>query len=385
MDYMQRALDLACEALGRTSPNPAVGAVIVRRGEVVGEGFTQPPGSAHAEIVALAQAGQRADGAELYVTLEPCCHYGRTPPCTDAILEAGIRVVHIATVDPFPAVNGGGIEVLRRAGLEVRVGEREAAATKLNEAFFHFVRTRRPFVTAKWAMTLDGKIASRTGDARWITGDAARHVVHQERDASDAIIVGVGTAVVDDPKLTVRLDAGSQRSAPRSAPPLRVVFDSTARIPVESHLIATSHEQPTLVFVTSRASTERIECLRAAGAEVIAVPDSGGRVNPGVALERLAERGIVRVLLEGGGELFAAFFEAGLIDRVMAFVAPKVIGGRAAPTPIGGSGQNLMADATGLRDVVIRSFDADILIEGYPGLQRDPPRRVLIEAVNESS
>ncbi|HEX5417096.1 MAG TPA: bifunctional diaminohydroxyphosphoribosylaminopyrimidine deaminase/5-amino-6-(5-phosphoribosylamino)uracil reductase RibD, partial [Chloroflexota bacterium] len=225
---MQRALEVADRAVGRTSPNPAVGAVVVKDGLIVGEGFTQPPGSAHAEIMAIRAAGPRADGATLYVTLEPCCHRGRTGPCTEAILAAGIRAVHFATVDPFPAVNGGGARILREAEIAVTVGDHEAEARRLNLAFFHQVRTGRPFVTAKWAMTLDGKIATADGDSRWVSGEESRRIVHRERDASDAILVGVGTILADDPLLTVRLTPREDTRVPRPHAPWRVVLDTNA-------------------------------------------------------------------------------------------------------------------------------------------------------------
>jgi diaminohydroxyphosphoribosylaminopyrimidine deaminase/5-amino-6-(5-phosphoribosylamino)uracil reductase len=363
---MARALELADRALGRTSPNPAVGAVVVKNGRVVGEGFTQPPGADHAEIVALRAAGPRADGASLYVTLEPCCHYGRTPPCTDAILKVGIQAVYVATLDPFPQVNGQGAEQLRRAGLQVVVGERAADAARLNAAFLHSVRFQRPYVTAKWAMTLDGKTATASGDSRWISSEASRRLVHRERDASDAIVVGVGTVLADDPTLTVRLAPEDDVRAPRSHPPWRVVFDSQARTPPSSKLVTNNSDRRTFILVGDGAPRSRVEALVGAGAEVTSIATAGERIDPTAALAELYRRGVIRVLLEGGGELTAALFERRLVDRVLAFVAPKLSGGRAAPSPIAGAGREPMARAVELREVEVTTIGPDLLVEGSP-------------------
>lgn len=362
MDFLGRALELADRAVGRTSPNPAVGAVVVKDGVILGEGFTQPAGSHHAEIVALAAAGPRADGATLYVTLEPCCHHGRTPPCTEAILAAGIRAVHVSLLDPFPAVNGRGIAALRAAGLALTVGEHEAEARLLNAPFFHQVRTGLPFVTAKWAMTLDGKIATHTGDARWVSGPAARRVVHRERDASDAIVVGIGTVLADNPALTVRLEPEDRQRAARPSPPWRVVFDRQARTPPEARLIG--NDGRALIFVGGDAPAERITNLRAAGAVVTALPVIERGLDPRAALTELTHRGVTRVLLEGGGTLMGSFLEAQLINRVLAFVAPKLIGG-AAPTPLGAPGRARMAEAVTLHQVTWRGVGTDLAIEGW--------------------
>jgi diaminohydroxyphosphoribosylaminopyrimidine deaminase/5-amino-6-(5-phosphoribosylamino)uracil reductase len=362
---MQRALDLADLALGRTSPNPAVGAVLERDGRVVGEGFTQPPGQAHAEVVAIEAANALARGAELYVTLEPCCHYGRTPPCTLAVVKSGIRAVHVATLDPNPRVNGKGLAALREAGLAVDVGAHAGEAQRLNAAFFHFIRTGRPFVTAKWAMTLDGKIATRTGDSRWVTGPEARHAVHVERDASDAIVVGIGTALADDPALTVRLDPADARRPPRKSPPWRVVLDSQARLPLSAQLVRENSDRRTLVIAGELADPGRVAALSGAGVEVIRVAtDSSGRVEIDAALAVLAKRGAIRVLVEGGGELVGGLLESRRVDRVMAFVAPKIVGGAGAKSPVGATGFERMTDALNVLDVEVRTLGYDVLIEG---------------------
>ncbi len=366
MDYMSRALELADLALGRTSPNPAVGAVVVKNGLIVGEGYTQPPGFAHAEVVALAAAGRNADGADLYVTLEPCCHHGRTPPCTDAIIAAGVRSVHLSMLDPFPRVDGRGVDALRHAGIAVEIGERLDDAARINRAFVHFVRTGRPFVTVKWAMTLDGKIATRTGDSRWVSGDASRRLVHRERDASDAIVVGVGTVLLDDPLLTVRLDPSEDVRAPRPVPPLRVVLDSQARTPPASRLLADVAPGTVLIATTEQAPSAQIQRLLDAGAEVVVFPAVDGRVELQAVLAELARRGKIRVIVEGGSEVNGAFFQSSLVDRVLIFVAPKLVGGLRAPTPIGGEGRDTMSKAIALGDLTWRSVGDDLLIEGRP-------------------
>jgi diaminohydroxyphosphoribosylaminopyrimidine deaminase/5-amino-6-(5-phosphoribosylamino)uracil reductase len=366
VDFRERARELADRAIGRTSPNPPVGAVLVRDGKIVGEGYTQPPGSAHAEVVALGQAGARADGAEMYVTLEPCCHHGRTPPCTDALVAAGVRRVYVAAIDPFPAVNGGGVAALRRAEIEVTVDPPDDAIDRLNRPFFHYVRAGRPFVTAKWAMTLDGKIATHTGDSRWVSGEESRRLVHQERDRSDAIVVGSGTALADDPSLTVRLDPGDVARPPRLVPPWRVVIDTRARTRPDGNLLRIGDGRA-LIIVGAGAPDERVAALREAGADVVVVPQRGGHVDLDAALAELARRGVVRLLLEGGGELCAAFFARGYVDRVLAFVAPKLVGGKDAPSPVGGSGLERVADAWQLEDVTWRPVGRDLVIEGYVG------------------
>ncbi len=366
MDFMGRALELADRALGRTSPNPAVGAVVVKDGLIVGEGFTQSPGAPHAEVMALRSAGPNADGATLYVSLEPCCHFGRTPPCTDAILAAGIRVVHAAMLDPYPKVNGGGIGLLRAAGLDVRVGERAEDAAKVNEAFLGFLRAGRPFVTAKWAMTLDGKTATSGGDSRWISGSESRRLVHRERDASDAIVVGIRTVLTDDPELTVRLTPEDEVRSPRQAPPWRVVFDTHAQTPRSSKLVQVNADGRTLILVSEDAQPDRVNLLSEAGVDVVRLSATDGRIDPAAALDELGRRGAIRVLIEGGGELTASFFEHQLIDRVLAFIAPKLCGGRGSPSALGGVGKHPMSSAVDLDRQVLRSIGTDVLLEAYP-------------------
>ncbi|MBI3968580.1 MAG: bifunctional diaminohydroxyphosphoribosylaminopyrimidine deaminase/5-amino-6-(5-phosphoribosylamino)uracil reductase RibD [Chloroflexi bacterium] len=355
----ERALALARLALGRTSPNPAVGAVVVCDDEVIGEGFTQPPGGPHAEVVALRQAGERARGATLYVTLEPCGHFGRTPPCSDAIVAAGIRRVHYAVADPNPLTAGKGPAALRAAGVEVSVANWEPAH-ELNEAFLEYVRSHRPFVTAKYAMTLDGKIATPTGDSRWVSDSVSRALVHELRDTTDAVLVGIGTVLADDPQLTARPDQPTGRT-PRQ--PLRVVVDSGARLPLGAKLLSAPGR--TLVATTAAATPTCRRALERAGAEILVVPDFEGRVDLDHLLAELGRRDVLSVLVESGGELLAGLLDRRLVDKVLAFVAPKIAGGAGAPTPVGGLGVSLMADAYPLRIARVERTGEDVLIVAY--------------------
>jgi len=368
-----RALELARSVLGRTRPNPAVGAVLVRDDTVVGEGATQPAGGPHAEIIALGTAGERARGATLYVTLEPCCHHGRTPPCTDAIRAAGVAEVRYAIGDPNPQVAGRGDCLLRSAGVRVIPGRGWWAqeARRLNEAFFHWVRTGRPFVVAKWAMSLDGRIATHSGDSRWITGEEARHRVHQVRNVTDAILIGSGTALADDPVLTTRLKTGEVRH------PLRIVLDARGRLPVTARLVAGGLPGRTLVATTaSSPPTWRAE-LAAGGVEVLVLPAGTGR---GVALvsllDLLGQRDITSMLVEGGATVLGAFVEAGLVDKYLVFVAPVVIGGAAAPGPVGGTGVAVLAQALRLHLDRIEHIGQDVLLTCYPRHAADLPGSV---------
>ena len=357
MSHMAHALSLAKRALGSVSPNPPVGAVVVKDGEVVGEGYTQPPGGPHAERVALEQAGPLAAGAVLYTTLEPCSHHGRTPPCTDAIVAAGIVEVRAAMRDPNPAVSGGGVEVLRERGLRASVGELSEEANKVVEAYVKFVTTGRPMVTAKFATSLDGKIATRTGDSQWITGDVAREHVHLLRATRDAIMVGANTVLADDPRLTARDgDIRLERQ------PLRVVVDSHGVTPTDAAMM--KEPGKTLVAVAD-ATSETAERLRSAGAEVVFLPSSDSRVDLEALVQALGERDVTSVMVEGGGSLLGALFDARLVDKVMAFVAPTIIGGREAPTGVMGEGVARLADAFLLENVTIDQVGRDVAVVGY--------------------
>ena len=358
MDYMERALALARQALGRVSPNPAVGAVLVMDGAVVGEGFTSPPGGSHAEIVALEQAGPRARGATLYTTLEPCSHCGRTPPCTDALLRAGIAEVHFAVLDPNPLVAGKGKRHLEENGLRVIMGEREQEARRLNEAYFKFMVTRTPFIVAKFASSLDGKIATTTGDSHWITGEEARRRVHQMRATVDAVMTGIGTVLADDPQLTPRADG-----SPPERQPLRVVVDSAGRIPGNAQLF--QQPGPVLVAVAQVSPAQR-RVLEKAGAQVLVLPAEDARVDLPALLQDLGQRDITSVLVEAGGTLLGSLFDQRLVDKVAAFIAPKVIGGRGAPAPVEGLGHPCLSASTPLKDVTVEQVGEDILVTGYP-------------------
>ena len=356
---MQRALELARAAAGSTSPNPSVGCVLVKDGAVMGEGATQPPGGQHAERVALAQAGEAARGATMYVTLEPHSHEGRTPPCTRAIIEAGVAEVYVATIDPNPRTHGKGVAELEAAGVRVHVGEGAREAERVIEAFAKWITTGFPLVQVKYAMSLDGKIATRSGDARWISGEESRRWVHRLRQQVDAVMVGANTARRDDPQLTARDDAG--RPMPRQ--PLRVVTDSNASLPSGSQMLRQPGE--TLVAAATGAPAAAVAELRAAGAEVAALPRNNKGVDLTALLRLLGQREVTDVLAEGGGELVASLLEQGLADKVHAFITPIMIGGREAPSPVGGVGVELLAQAVRLRDVEMARCGDDMLISGY--------------------
>ena len=359
MGYMSHALELARRAEGRVSPNPPVGAVLVKDGEIVGGGYTQPPGQSHAEAVALSEAGEAARGAALYTTLEPCSHHGRTPPCTDAIVEAGVAEVHAAMLDPNPNVRGGGMAILADAGLGTRVGEGEAKARRQLEAYVKYVTTGTPFVTAKFAMSLDGKIATRTGDSKWISGEKARGAVHRLRAASDAVMVGVNTALADDPQLTAR----DRRSRPLDRQPLRVVVDTGGRMPPRARMLG---EPGRTLVALGHVDDKRAAVLRSAGAEVVTLPGDGPSVDLAALMDNLAaEHGVTSLLVEGGATLLGSLFDLGLVDKVIAFVSPVIIGGAEAPTPVSGSGFERMADTLRLERVRWDKYGRDMAITGY--------------------
>ena len=354
-DYMREALKIAGNARGRTSPNPLVGAVIVKDGKIIAEGWHRQAGTPHAEVHALDMAGELAKGATLYVTLEPCSHFGRTPPCANAIVKAGIKRVVTAMSDPNPKVAGKGLQILKDAGIEVEVGLLEDEARKLNEVFIKWITTDKPFVTLKTAMSLDGKIVTATGQSKWITSEASRQRVHEMRDIHDAIMVGIETVLKDNPMLTTRIFGGKN--------PIRIVVDSNARTPLASNIVM-NHQAKTIVAVTENASIERVNALKKSGIEIIFAGD-GKRVDLNILMNELAKREITSVLLEGGGTLNFALLEAGLIDKVCAFIAPKIIGGRSALTPVEGNGFENLNDAINIKDITIEQIDSDILINGY--------------------
>lgn len=358
--FMSKALKLAALGRGSTSPNPLVGAIVIQRDKIIGKGYHQKAGTPHAELFALQEAGELAEGSTLYVTLEPCCHYGRTPPCTEAIIKAGIKRVVVAVLDPNPLVAGKGVRRLREAGIEVQVGVLEEEAERLNEAFFKYIRMRKPFVTLKAAMSLDGKIATSTGDSRWITGEDARLYVQQLRVESDAIMVGIGTVLADDPLLTVRLPGESKK-------PLRVILDSSLCLPEDSKLVQTAREVPVIVAaVRGKYQEQKRVLLEQQGVEVWDFPGVDGRVNLENVLEELGKREVVALLLEGGGTLNSSFLEGGLVDKFILFLAPLIIGGRDAPGAFGGAGYPRLKDALGLGNLGIERIGRDLMVTAYP-------------------
>jgi diaminohydroxyphosphoribosylaminopyrimidine deaminase / 5-amino-6-(5-phosphoribosylamino)uracil reductase len=356
--HLARAIELAEGGRGRVSPNPLVGAVIGRRDEVLGEGFHQELGSPHAEIEAIrAAAGRDLGGATLYVSLEPCCHQGRTPPCTDAILEAGISRVVVASDDPSEHANGRGLGILRDEGVEVVLdtGELARRARLLNQPFRKFARTGRPWVLFKSAMTLDGKVASRSGDSKWISGEASRRRAHHWRAECDAVAVGVGTALADDPLLTARVQGVGRQ-------PRRVVFDSLGRLPLGSNLLRDAKRVPLTVVVSRAAPRSATDALQTHGADVIVATGENEPARVCSALDQLGAAGVSSILLEGGPHLAGAFLDAGEIDEIRLFLAPLILGGKQARDPVEGEGVELIAEAVRALTLTCDRVDDDLLI-----------------------
>jgi diaminohydroxyphosphoribosylaminopyrimidine deaminase/5-amino-6-(5-phosphoribosylamino)uracil reductase len=344
-----------------------VGAVLVRDGEIVGEGYHHKAGTPHAEIHALHIAGERARGATLYVTLEPCNHHGRTPPCTEALIAAGIAEAHMAMLDPNPIVNGKGRARLEQAGIMTHVGLCEEEAETLNEAFVTYVTTGRPFVIAKFASSLDGKIATRTGESRWISSQASREWVHELRDQIDAILVGADTVIADNPRLTTRLPQDLIPPDRKAHHPLRLVTDSRGRIPLDARILDPALPGQTVVAATAAFPAERRQILAGRGIEVLELPaDEEDRVSLPALLESLGRRQIVSLLVEGGGTLLEAFFRARLVDKVLAFIAPLIIGGQHAPSAVSGEGIAHLREASFLDPMRVERVGQDLLISGYP-------------------
>jgi diaminohydroxyphosphoribosylaminopyrimidine deaminase / 5-amino-6-(5-phosphoribosylamino)uracil reductase len=353
---MRQALAQARRGEGKTSPNPAVGCVIVRDGKIVGRGWHRKAGTPHAEVHALNDAGELAAGADVYVTLEPCSHFGKTPPCAKALIAAGVGRVFVGMVDPNPLVSGAGIGMLREAGIEVEAGILEEACRELNRPFIKWIQTRLPFVTLKSALTLDGKTATRTGDSKWITSDRSCAQVHRLRGKVDAIMVGVGTVLKDDPLLTCRLPGGKD--------PLRVVVDSTLRIPLHAAILGVQSKAKTVLATCSR-DQGKIEALTSRGVEVLSCQEREGRVDLQDLFARLGALGVQSILLEGGSHLAGAALRAGLIDRCMMFFAPKLVGG-AGVGLFAGEGVAVMGEAIRLDDMTVRRVGPDLLVEGRP-------------------
>lgn len=354
-EYMRQALALARKGCGWTSPNPMVGAVIVKDGRVIGEGYHEKCGQAHAERNALAHCAASPRGATMYVTLEPCCHTGRQPPCVDAILESGIARVVVGSLDPNPKVAGKGIRILREHGVTVDTGVLEDECLALNTVFFHYIQTGRPYVVLKYAMTLDGKIATRTGASKWITGEQARSRVHADRHRYRAILVGVGTVLADDPQLTCRIEGGRN--------PIRVVCDTHLRTPLSAQVVRTARETPT-ILATCCDDAARRAAYEAAGCRVLVLPAQDGKVSLPALMEQLGQMEIDSVLLEGGASMHGAALESGIVSRVQAYIAPKLFGGTDAPSPVGGLGVSLPDAAVHLKNPTVTPLGDDILIEG---------------------
>jgi diaminohydroxyphosphoribosylaminopyrimidine deaminase/5-amino-6-(5-phosphoribosylamino)uracil reductase len=374
IQYMQRALAVAERGVGFVSPNPLVGCVIVKDHDIVGEGYHERYGGPHAEINALRATRSDIRGATLYVTLEPCCHTGKTPPCVEALLQTGLSRVVVALRDPNPKVDGGGLARLRAAGIDVTVGVCEDEARRLNETFLHYIQTQRPFVTLKCAITLDGKIATRTGASRWITGGAARERVHRMRHAADALMVGVGTALQDDPQLTTRLPGGG------GVNPLRIVVDSMLRLPLSSQLASVTQDCRTLVATSERAPVDKQRQLEDQGVEILRLPSyPDERVDIQALLMALGAREIADLLVEGGAALSATLFQRRLADKAVVFVAPKIIGGDGINV-VAAFGVETMADALQLYGMTSQSVGEDVMLEAY----LKPPELLLEHAPGRS-
>lgn len=353
-DYMKRALELAKKGAGHTSPNPMVGCVVVKDGRIATEGYHERYGEFHAERNALTRCEEDLTGAEMYVTLEPCCHQGNTPPCTDIIIERSIGKVYVGSMDPNPKVAGKGVKILQEHGIEVETGVLEKECLALNEIFFYYITTGIPYVAMKYAMTLDGKIASCTGDSKWVTGETARHHVHELRKQYSAILAGIGTVLADDPMLNCRIEEGVD--------PVRVVCDSSLRIPLSSQLVKTAGDIPVIVAY-AKENPEKEKALLQAGVELISA-GRDGRVDLAVLMRELGKRKIDSVLVEGGGAIHGSLLKSGLVQKIYCYLAPKLIGGREAGSPVEGDGFSRMKDALPVKEMEILPLGEDICISG---------------------
>lgn len=366
--YMRRAIELARRGSGRVNPNPLVGAVIVRDGEILGEGWHECYGQLHAERNAIAhakEAGNVLEGSTIYVTLEPCCHYGKTPPCTEAIIENKIARVVVGSDDPNPKVSGKGFQILREHGIEVYPHFLKEECDAINDVFFHFIQTGRPFVAMKYAMTMDGKIACHTGHSQWVTGEESRAYVQVLRNHYKGIMVGIGTVLADDPTLNCRLEGGRN--------PVRIVCDSNLRIPLDSRLVRTAREYPLIVACAQGADPEKRIALTEAGAEVIPLPRQGESLDLDMLMDELGERRIDGILLEGGGTLNESALKAGIVQKVYCFMAPKIFGGSEAKSPVEGQGKARADEAWQFRRVSIDTFGDDLMITYLRAQYIEPP------------
>jgi diaminohydroxyphosphoribosylaminopyrimidine deaminase / 5-amino-6-(5-phosphoribosylamino)uracil reductase len=355
-DYMALAINLARATDGQTSPNPKVGAVLVKDGQIIGMGAHLKAGEPHAEVHAISMAGEKAKGATLYVTLEPCSHFGKTPPCSNLVIDSGIKKVFVASVDPNPLVGGAGVKKMLEAGLDVQVGLMEEEAKALNKVFFHYISTGLPYVTLKTATSLDGKIATVTGESQWITGEEARKDVHQFRHTHDAILVGVNTVIKDNPSLTTRLEAGGRN-------PVRVILDSTLRTPIESRVLNDRAAQ-TIIVAGAQAEYEKIKQITELGIEVIKLETE--KVGISDMLKKLGDRGITSVYVEGGAEVHGSFLKEKAFQQVITYIAPKLLGGKHAPAAYGGAGIDRLEDTVPLEIRDVKQIGQDIRIIAEP-------------------
>lgn len=354
-EYMRRAIELAKKGRGYTNPNPLVGAVIVKDHKIIGEGYHEKIGELHAERNALKNCTQDPKGAEIYVTLEPCCHYGKTPPCTEALIEAGIKKVYIGNLDPNPKVDGGGIKILNEHGIETETGILEEECRQLNDIFFHYIQSDVPYTALKYAMTLDGKIATATGESQWITGEEARKHVHELRHQYAAIMAGIGTVLQDDPMLNARIEHGND--------PIRIICDSNLRIQEESKIVKTVGEIPTILATISE-DQEKINMLKQKGCQILKTSPQNGQVNVKELLRQLRKMEIDSVLVEGGGILNESLIQSGCVHKVYAYIAPKLFGGEKAKTPVEGQGIKKIKDAIMFDEFTATPLRKDILLEG---------------------
>ncbi|MGI6268330.1 MAG: bifunctional diaminohydroxyphosphoribosylaminopyrimidine deaminase/5-amino-6-(5-phosphoribosylamino)uracil reductase RibD [Acutalibacteraceae bacterium] len=354
-EYMKKALLLAKNGQGFVSPNPLVGAVVVKNGKIIGQGYHQKYGDLHAERKALESCIQSPQDATMYVTLEPCCHFGKTPPCCDAIINSGIKKVVVATLDPNPLTSGKGIKALKTAGIEVMVGTLERDSQAMNEVFFHYIKTKTPFVVMKYAMTADGKIATATGKSKWITGEKARENVHKDRSRYSAIMVGVQTVIADNPMLTSRIENAKN--------PVRIICDTSLRTPINSQIIKTSNNIKTII-ATSSTNNELKEKFKNQGCKIIEIPQKNSHIDLQVLMQKLGQMQIDSILLEGGSTLNFSALNSEIVNKVQAYVSPKIFGGECAKTPVGGVGFLSPDKCIKLVDKTVEIFDDDILIQG---------------------
>uniref|UniRef100_UPI0038CD1BF5 bifunctional diaminohydroxyphosphoribosylaminopyrimidine deaminase/5-amino-6-(5-phosphoribosylamino)uracil reductase RibD n=1 Tax=Tepidibacter aestuarii TaxID=2925782 RepID=UPI0038CD1BF5 len=356
---MKRAIELALKGKGYTSPNPLVGAVIVNKGRIIGEGYHEYYGGAHAEVNAINSAFENVQGATMYVTLEPCSHFGKTPPCAQLLIDKKIKKVIIGMMDPNPIVAGRGIKLLRDNDIEVTVGVLEQEVKELNEIFIKYISTKLPFCILKTAMTLDGKIATNIGDSKWITNKKSREYVHEIRHQVSGIMVGIGTVLADDPSLTTRL------VDEEGIDPIRIIVDTKCRIPLDAKVLNINSKEKTIIATTKKADKNKLELIKEKGAEIIITPLKNNQVDLGYLIKKLGEMEIDSILIEGGSTLNYSILKEGCVDKVISFIAPKIIGGDNAKTPVGGIGIEYVKNAIELENIKLKMFEQDIMIEGY--------------------